>query len=578
MPSSSSSSSVSSPPAAPLSNRTRSSRLIHPPLRRDVPMYASAALRQMVEMQDTPVQHRDEELSASRESEGERAAVLASPSRPLTSDPVGEPAVWGEFNFGIQSPSCTATPGERAMQDSLTSAIEEGTQRGDTLQPKRVRDEIPAISAAQDEANGRELPNTMFGLINVIRTLQGLEPIHARLDSPLTGVRAGESISTSGIVQHTPNTPERRPSHRDTIENKSSRADREATRRSALPHGGIAQWGNVAFPPLIARERAPEMAVRASAALLFIGVSISRSEGREGTFTEVLSLPSTVPAVGYLDSSELLPQTRIGTSNRPTRISDNYMDHTGNFRELGRWVDITVGQPNVALAPVSPSGKSLELLQQQGLAEDVPVYVLYIYHETDNPLLALLMPSHPPVTSTALAPAAHGAIAVNEYLGQRFMAELARYRGWCSSGYGTAYMNCLSEQHVMDISQELGVQFGHYIVPANIHGLQIDHRDVASWSGITPAMLAAMRMQFTQAREARLRLHHAMNAEEAIVSMNAHTLRLLDAMLRREILRLPTAYTPDSVSTTGTELEAVIMKITKLNERVMAVLEMVPNI
>ncbi|THH13306.1 hypothetical protein EW146_g6900 [Bondarzewia mesenterica] len=177
-----------------------------------------------------------------------------------------------------------------------------------------------------------------------------------------------------------------------------------------------------------------------------------------------------------------------------------------------------------------------------------------------------------------LAPTACGVTAVNEYLGQCFAAELAQYRGWCSSGYGIAYMNCLSERHVMDISQELGVQFGHYIVPANIHGLQIDHWDVASWSRIMPAMLAVMRMQFTQAREAHLQLHHAMNAEEAIGSMNVHTLRLLNAMLEREILRPPTAYTLDSVSTTSTELEAIIMKITKLNERVMAVLEMVPNI
>ncbi|THH13305.1 hypothetical protein EW146_g6901 [Bondarzewia mesenterica] len=317
MPSSLSSSSVSSPPTAPLSNRTWSSRLIHPPLRHDVPMYTSAALQQMVEMQNTPVQHRDKELSTSDvscESEGERAVVLASPSRPPTSDPMGELVVWGEFNFGIQSPSHTAIPGKRATQDSLTSVIEEGTQRGDTPQLERVRDEIPVMSMAQDEANGRqllphsgdganhpnarcELLNTMFRLINESKQGRASQPRESS-NTRRTRQRDDQAITIpSRMVWDKVYV-----ALQDLIllNVEFSRADREATHRSALPHGGTVQWGDAASPPLIARERAPEMAIRASATLLFIGMAISRSEGREGMFTEVLSLPSIVPAVGYL--------------------------------------------------------------------------------------------------------------------------------------------------------------------------------------------------------------------------------------------------------------------------------------
>ena len=162
--------------------------------------------------------------------------------------------------------------------------------------------------------------------------------------------------------------------------------------------------------------------------------------------------------------------------------------------------------------------------------------------------------------------------AVERHLNAHYGAELEEFYGWKHLGFASAYMNCLTERHIRDICLCVGIQFfPRHIHPANVAGMIIDHKDVSMWSGVTPTTFAAMRTDFSYAREAQLRMHAELQADHALPAYHAHTLRLLDAMLGANLLSPPREQAVQGAA----DLEAVTIRLGRFNKRVRAVLNSV---
>lgn len=77
----------------------------------------------------------------------------------------------------------------------------------------------------------------------------------------------------------------------------------------------------------------------------------------------------------------------IGTTNDPVDIvREDYTYWMHGFRELGGWVELeNEDNPTLELlTPVGPSAARSAALESCNFGAEVPVYVIYVYHEVSR--------------------------------------------------------------------------------------------------------------------------------------------------------------------------------------------------
>jgi hypothetical protein len=79
----------------------------------------------------------------------------------------------------------------------------------------------------------------------------------------------------------------------------------------------------------------------------------------------------------------------IGTSNYPVDVSGRYTYYAYFFHEVGPWTELEQrdNQELSMLVPALASPLRTSLLESRALGDQVPVYVLYIYHAVSFLLL-----------------------------------------------------------------------------------------------------------------------------------------------------------------------------------------------
>jgi hypothetical protein len=93
--------------------------------------------------------------------------------------------------------------------------------------------------------------------------------------------------------------------------------------------------------------------------------------------------------------SQLRPRAQflVGTADVPASVFVDYMSYLHQFRELGSWELVeTNGNSELAgLTPASSSASRSQLLLSRQLSDNVPLYVIYIYHAVSEPLSTLAL-------------------------------------------------------------------------------------------------------------------------------------------------------------------------------------------
>ncbi|KAJ7795816.1 hypothetical protein B0H14DRAFT_3552967 [Mycena olivaceomarginata] len=130
--------------------------------------------------------------------------------------------------------------------------------------------------------------------------------------------------------------------------------------------------------------------------LYFVGIQL-RNASR--TFCQMREFVDPFPLVGAIflrlqnagglvgralaalvDRSEYL----VGTSNFPIDIMGNYKSYQYNFHEIGSLLDLENSrEAQNRFAPIPTSLTRSELLRSQEAPDNTPVFVLYLYHDTE---------------------------------------------------------------------------------------------------------------------------------------------------------------------------------------------------
>ncbi|KAJ7776598.1 hypothetical protein DFH07DRAFT_766792 [Mycena maculata] len=217
----------------------------------------------------------------------------------------------------------------------------------------------------------------------------------------------------------------------------------------------------------------------------------------------------------------------IGTTRVPVDLPGDYMNHMYGFWELGSWADLEAPD-NISLSLLTPAVASPErtfLLGAHDLGDNVPLYILYIYHEDSdtvwNPPVAsaVTVPSAPipaiPFTSaiphatasTSLSTTDTVEPACAEFLRTRFSARLELIQKAQTSSYGTAYRHCMQERHFMVIANALGLNLNlRAFAPVIVEGVQIHYDDIVLVAGLNLNTFGGTRTTVTKARDVRRRL------------------------------------------------------------------------
>ncbi|KAJ7741797.1 hypothetical protein DFH07DRAFT_777984 [Mycena maculata] len=353
-----------------------------------------------------------------------------------------------------------------------------------------------------------------------------------------------------------------------------------------------------AVPETISPVNVVEERLEDDLTLFFIGVQVPQGRrvfvqslctaAPDHTLFERLS--AEIPILGRaLRNIEDCAKFYIGTTRVPVDIPGDYMNHVYGFRELGSWAEAETNE-NLFLSLATPAPASQQrtaLLTAQGLDDNVPLYILYIYHEITthshfrkprlSGMLRLLWRLHclflpvvpaPPITnatsSSGRRAAGHVDPACSAYLRAQFGNRLALIQ---KAGYGTAYRHCMQEKHFMAICNTLGLNLNlRQFVPVAIPGgPETSYDDVVLAAGLNPNTFAGTRTTVAKARDARRRLARYKSAAERgehRLEENKHSqflkfLPVLDAMLRES--DIDDSYLTD---TTGSpEAEALAYRV-----------------
>ncbi|KAJ7470042.1 hypothetical protein B0H11DRAFT_2237848 [Mycena galericulata] len=241
----------------------------------------------------------------------------------------------------------------------------------------------------------------------------------------------------------------------------------------------------------------------------------------------------------------------IGTADIPVDVEGDYMNRHNGFRELGSWLTFESSPTLAALRPLSESLPRSNVLATYNIDDNVPVYVLYIYHEAADMLYAGNPGAPQAAPASQQAPPIHAPMTsapnvVTTYLRDTFPAHFQQI-AHAQATYATAYQHCLVERYGMSVCHEAGITFGRTIVAGHTpSGQEILPNDVAIAAGLPPATFATFRTEFVKVRQARALLKRYMQrvrdhgpvpgvTDENAVKFSA-LLPVLDAMLGDQIL------------------------------------------
>ncbi|KAJ7717192.1 hypothetical protein B0H16DRAFT_1476214 [Mycena metata] len=199
----------------------------------------------------------------------------------------------------------------------------------------------------------------------------------------------------------------------------------------------------------------------------------------------------------------------IRTTNNPVDIvREDYTYWMHGFCELGGWVELeNEDDPTLKLlTPVGPSAARSAALESCNFGAEVPVYVIYVYHEASSTIPpAAMLGSAPPTgpTTTPIAPAPPPAMpstsasqalpAVAEYLHREYAIRLQRIKRVRTLACGTGYRHCTEEKNIDSICTVLGINLSarHLNIIQVAGEIAISFDNVVKVAGLKKATFAA---------------------------------------------------------------------------------------
>ncbi|THH06181.1 hypothetical protein EW146_g9692 [Bondarzewia mesenterica] len=491
---------------------------------------------------------------------------------------------------------------ENAIEDwpSLATAPEGITVAGDIENTRSLND-------AEQNMNP-DVRRAIPDIINTIRRLRGMEPLSHEAQEDMATLDVGaDTIAASGGAASAGDLPIHTSNHASDAVSIGSRptdaldSGVELEEDNVYPSMQVSRSCNVSQshsflardvdmnnhtsvnPPapftILLRAPAPE-------ALYFVGIDLSSYNGRQNTqlMERGRLLSRTLSAVRQ--DMNVYGQLLLGSADIPTDVVDNYMHYSCNFHEIGLWSSQEARADSHHLEASPPSPQRTRLITQRHLPATTNVFILYCYLQDTIPLRITTHP--PPSTSPreraaslnelcVMPPPTHESwssttaeewASLHQALSDDFMLETAQFRDWRSRGYGTGYMNCLIERHLMRVCTAVGIQFGSGIIQrGQLRGLRVEPTHVAAWAGIPLSTFAGLRTQWTRARDALMRLHSAVEADITLSTEQMLTLRILEAMLSDTILPPARPNYPG----TAAEMEAVRIRTGRVDDLVAAI-------
>ncbi|KAJ7065934.1 hypothetical protein B0H15DRAFT_807654 [Mycena belliarum] len=266
----------------------------------------------------------------------------------------------------------------------------------------------------------------------------------------------------------------------------------------------------------------------------------------------------------------------VGTSDYPIDMASNYANYQHGFREISSLFELesSYSHDNVFF-PVPASPRRSELLAAQHQPENIPVYVLYVYHQDAEPFTAHAPVAQTPPIIAAPAGAAPAAISslptsIPNFLLERFASQYADLGVWRARDYGTAYNHCLTERQILSICHALGIGLlGRTHTPAHVGDMTIRLEDVVSAAGINFQTFSTMRTELRMIKEAHLLLRQRDRAG-LLMAVYVPLLRFLDTMMAERVLDPVISYV---AGTNEVEFSVVRCQITNLMGEVRGVLD-----